>query len=151
MYILAFWGLAVNALFNRSLQKVYIYWEKCREYWMIYRGLGFLIILLLPHPLTPPLPSEICLSFSVFLCVAGRASWREWGRGYGRSQIIAPRESLVLNKSFNTLRRYVTNSMPSKLYRPRAVPLTGDIDNSELYITGVAECGQGQCHWGCDM
>ncbi len=31
------------------------------------------MIRLLAHPLPPPLPSWTCLSFSVFLCVAGRA------------------------------------------------------------------------------
>jgi hypothetical protein len=49
------------------------------------------IIRFLAHPL-PPLLSASCLSFSVFLCVAGRACWRE--RGWARSQIIRPRESL---------------------------------------------------------
>ncbi len=49
------------------------------EYWMIYRGPGFLPIVLFgssPTPF-PPLRSASCLSFSVFLCVAGRAYWRE--------------------------------------------------------------------------
>jgi hypothetical protein len=55
---------------------------------------------LLPHPSSPPLPSAFCLSFSVFLSVAGRASLT--GRG-GRSQITRRRESLVLYKSFNPL------------------------------------------------
>jgi hypothetical protein len=35
-------------------------------------------------PRPPPLsPSESCLSFSVFLCVAGRAYWRGWRGGRG--------------------------------------------------------------------
>ncbi len=33
--------------------------------------------------LVPPPPSTSCLSFSVFLCVAGRAYWRERGGGGG--------------------------------------------------------------------
>jgi hypothetical protein len=40
-----------------------------------------------------PLPSACCLSFSVFLCVAGRAYCRG---GWSRSQIIRRRASLVL-------------------------------------------------------
>ncbi len=48
-----------------------------REYWMIYRGPGFMNRNRhLTQPL-PPLPSATCLSFSVFLCgAAGRAYWR---------------------------------------------------------------------------
>ncbi len=34
-------------------------------------------------PSHPLLPSESCLSFSVFLCVAGRAYWRKKGVGGG--------------------------------------------------------------------
>ncbi len=37
------------------------------------------MIWLLPRPLPPP--SSGCLSFSVFRCDAGRAGWRESGRG----------------------------------------------------------------------
>ncbi len=53
-----------------------------REYWMISRLPGFLAVAWFgssPHPL-PPLLSASCLSFSVVLCGAGRAYWRE-GRG----------------------------------------------------------------------
>jgi hypothetical protein len=61
------------------------------------------MIRLLAHPL-PPLPPSNCLSFSVFLCVGGLAYWRERGKGgRARSQIIRPRKSLALYKSFNTL------------------------------------------------
>ncbi len=57
-----------------------------------------------PTPFHAPLPSAFCLSFTVFLCVAVRAYCRESrGRWWRRSQIIRPRESLVLYKSFNTL------------------------------------------------
>ncbi len=48
-----------------------------REYWMNYRG-RTICDLFLAHPL-PLLPSASCLSFSAFLCVAGRAYWRERG------------------------------------------------------------------------
>ncbi len=44
---------------------------------------------------------------------------------------------------------YVIDTL--KIYRPRAVPLTGNVDNGELYIACVATIGQGQWHWGCDI
>jgi hypothetical protein len=59
--------------------------------------------------LQPFLPSASCLSFSVFLCVTGRASSGRAGVGWARSQIILRRESLVLHKSFNTLWYRVTS------------------------------------------
>ncbi len=46
-----------------------------REYWMIYRGPGYLAVVWScssPRQPPPPLPSASCLSFSVFLCVAQR-------------------------------------------------------------------------------
>ncbi len=47
------------------------------------------------HPL-PPLPTAGCLSFSVFLCVAGPAYWRERGRrGWAWSWIKQPQERLA--------------------------------------------------------
>ncbi len=50
------------------------------------------------------LPSATCLSFSVFLCVAGRAYWKERGGGGGvGAKSYDERESLVHDKSFNTL------------------------------------------------
>ncbi len=59
-------------------------WSICfytREYWMIYRGPGFLaVIRLLPRPFLR-LMSASCLSYSVFLWDAGRAYWREKGVG----------------------------------------------------------------------
>jgi len=73
-----------------------------REYWKIYRGPGFFVVVWFcssptPSPFRP-------VSFSVFLCVAERACWREMcgGRGRGRSQLF-DRESPALYKSFNTL------------------------------------------------
>ncbi len=45
---------------------------------MIYRGPGFLAVVWF---IPPPLPSANCLSFSVFLCLAGRAYYRERGGG----------------------------------------------------------------------
>ncbi len=56
-----------------------------REHWMFYKGPGFLTILLFVHaPLLHPLTSAKCLSFSVSVCVAGRAYLRkEVGSGRG--------------------------------------------------------------------
>ncbi len=78
-------------------------WALVREYWMIYRGPGFLSVVWFgSNP--SPLSSACCLSFPIFLCVAHRlltGEGRGW-RGWGRSQIIRRRESPVY-KSFNTL------------------------------------------------
>ncbi len=54
-------------------------------------------------PPSPPFPSASCLSFSIFLCIAGPAYWRERGSGWAWSRIILPQESLALYTSFNTL------------------------------------------------
>jgi hypothetical protein len=80
-----------------------------REYWMIYRGPGCLAVVWFdfsPPPSLPPLLSAQVLSFSVFLCVAGRVIGGR-GRGEGlceepNHQIIRPRETLVLYNSLNT-------------------------------------------------
>ncbi len=79
-----------------------------REYWMIYRGAGLLGSGLpdsAPRP--PPCPSLPSASFSlsVFLSVAGPSYWRGVGEGswWAWSQIIRPRESLALYKSFSTV------------------------------------------------
>ena len=56
-----------------------------REYWMSYRGPGFLPVVWFgstPTPF-PHLPSASCLSFSVFLYVAGQIYWWERGEGVG--------------------------------------------------------------------
>ncbi len=50
-----------------------------REYWRIYRGSGFLVVVWFGSTHLLPLPWASCLSFSVFLCVAGRAYWLEKG------------------------------------------------------------------------
>ncbi len=57
-------------------------------------------------PSLPPLfcQQSSCFSFSVFLCVAGPANWRERGGSvWPWSQIIRHQKSLALYKSFNTL------------------------------------------------
>ncbi len=67
---------------------------------VISRGPGFLEVVWFGSSPTPFPPSPLsCLSFAVFLCVVSRAYWR----GRARSQIIRPRESMALYKSFNTL------------------------------------------------
>ncbi len=77
--------------------------DRTKEYWMIREGQ--------PDAFSPsydPVSKLYCISYSVFLCVAGRTYWRWRERagatGWGWSQIIRYRESLVLYKSFNTLR-----------------------------------------------
>jgi hypothetical protein len=52
---------------------------------MIYRVPGFLAVVYSSPPPPPPLPSASCLSFSVFLCTAGRAELtdRRGERGAG--------------------------------------------------------------------
>jgi hypothetical protein len=58
----------------------------------------------LSYDLAPPFPHHLppanCVSFSVFLSVAGRAYWQKRGGGEG-SQIIRWHRSLVLYKSFS--------------------------------------------------
>jgi hypothetical protein len=76
-----------------------------KEDWMIYRGPSFLSVLCFgstPAPSPPPLPTANCVSFSVFLCVAGPAYWPARGGRVG-SRIIRMQESFVLYKLFNTL------------------------------------------------
>ncbi len=72
-----------------------------REYWMIYRGPGFLAIVdSAPRPPSPHLlPSATCFSFAQSSCVSpieltdGRG-----GRWWARSQIIRLQENLALYK-----------------------------------------------------
>ncbi len=90
-------------------------------------------------PPSPFLPSANCLNFSVFLCVAGWAHWRstdrEGGRRWRRSQIIRPRESLVLYKSLNTLwtgakYEFIVQGvfLPMWWHRCKCSPWWGDLD-----------------------
>ncbi len=86
--------------------------------WMIYRGPGFLtvghMIWLLSH--TPSPVSNLSL-FNQSSCVSlveltdGRGR-----RGWGKSQIIRQRESLVLYKSFNTLCLSALNDTRCKVH-----------------------------------
>ncbi len=62
------------------------------------------MIWLLPRPLPPPLPSVWSISDTQEQREEGQLADGRWGgRGWGRSQIIQPQESIVLYKSFNTL------------------------------------------------
>jgi hypothetical protein len=61
------------------------------------------MIWFLPHPPTPPLLSASCISFSVFVRIAGLAYDVRGGSGWVRSQIVRRLECLVLYRSFNTL------------------------------------------------
>ncbi len=61
------------------------------------------MIWLLAHPLSP-LSSAGYLSFSAFLCVAGRAYWREVGTGVSEEpNHTTARKRQVLHRPFNTL------------------------------------------------
>jgi hypothetical protein len=67
------------------------------EYWIIYRGLGFLAAVV-PRP--PPLSSMSLTGDTQEDWVRETSCWREReGRGWARSQIIWPQESLVTLKS----------------------------------------------------
>ncbi len=56
-----------------------------------------------PRPPPPPsLPSATCFSYSVYLC-ARSSLLAGGGMGWARSQTRRPRDSLPLDKSFNTL------------------------------------------------
>ncbi len=69
---------------------------------MIYRGPDFLAVIWL-HPHPPPYPvGQLSLFLSLPVRRMSRLLAGEDGRGWGRSQIIRLRESLVLYKSFNT-------------------------------------------------
>ncbi len=72
-----------------------------REYWMIYRGPGFLAVVSFgpPCPTPPPplsLPLASCLSFSVFLCVADQAFWVRGWEGVGEEPNHATTVKLAL-------------------------------------------------------
>ncbi len=72
---------------NTDSDTHHFYWNLSRvltrEYWMIYRGPGFLVVLWFDS--SPTLPSASYLSFSVFLCVISRAYWG--GKGVGEKPI----------------------------------------------------------------
>ncbi len=78
-------------------------WFDNREYWMmIYRGPGFLAVVVWFYDFPPPSPhfplssQQVSLFFSLPVC---RRSSLHAGGGWGRSQIIRRRESLVLSQT----------------------------------------------------
>jgi hypothetical protein len=74
-----------------------------REQWMIYRGPGFLAGPYTRSSAPRPSPSPLSkLSLWLSLPVDLRSSL-PMGKGWAGSQIIRPRQSLALYKSFNTL------------------------------------------------
>jgi len=80
-----------NNIMNRTsryLASAFINILAPREDWMIYRGSGLLGVVWFgstpSNPFPPPLRSAGCLSFSVFLCVAGPACLQEREGGGGR-------------------------------------------------------------------
>ncbi len=85
---------------------VFVLGWRQREYWMIYRGPGFLsIVWFCSSHVPPPSPAS---KLSLFLRLPGccRSSLLTGEGGTGgpvKSQIIRRRECLVLYKSFNTL------------------------------------------------
>ncbi len=80
--------------------------SETRDYWIIYRGPGFLAVLWFgssPTPSNPPLPS-VCWTGDTQGLRNRDNLLTEEGEGKGmRSQIIWLQESLVLYKSLNTL------------------------------------------------
>ncbi len=64
-------------------------------------------------PPSPHLPSEKCISFSVFHIVSGPAYWGGGGRGRAWSRIIRPQESLGLCKLFNPIWNWWTSTYSS--------------------------------------
>ncbi len=110
------------------------------------------MIWLLLHPLTS-LPSASCLSFSVFLCVAGWAYLSERGRGWGGSKITRRPESLVLFELVNTLE--FKKSLIAVLYilyrisRKNEMQRRHIVLNRCLYITTRKLFFAGVCHRMC--
>ncbi len=82
----------VRALFKMAdgCQRNRVVEFRCtREYWMIYRGPGFLAVIWFgsfPTSSPSPVSKASCLCLLVFLCVADRAYWREMGGGGGEEE-----------------------------------------------------------------
>ncbi len=73
--------------------------ESLREYWMSYRGSGFLA-----HTSSSLLSRQQLVSLSHPFCVSPvKLTERRGGRGWAWSRIVRPQESFALYKPFNTL------------------------------------------------
>ncbi len=70
-------------------------WGRNREYWMIYKGLGYLAVVWVGSSPTPsPLSRQQAVYLSQSSCVSPVAlTDRIGGKGGGTNQIIRPRES----------------------------------------------------------
>ncbi len=78
--------------------------DKFREYWMIYRGPGFLAVVKFgskPTPYPPSPVSKLDRRHEGRLQMRGNLLMEEGGRGLAWSRIPRPQESLSLYKSFN--------------------------------------------------
>ncbi len=111
-----------------------------REYWMIYRRPGFIAVydFFDPHPTTlPPAPvSKLERRHTGSLRKRDNLLTGEGGRGWGRSQIIRQRESLVLYKSFNILCPLL--SLPPLPSGPCLLPYSVDCSDHRVHL-GVEE------------
>ncbi len=77
------------------------------EWFIEYQGFLAVVRLSPSRPPYPPLPSASSLSFSGFLCVAGRANWRErCGVGGGRGAKSYNHEEAWLFLNFSILSAY---------------------------------------------
>ncbi len=76
-----YWTLLRRQCYNAKFGTI----VKTSEYWMIYRGPGFLAVIWFGSSPTdlPHLPSASCPSFSVFLHVCRRSSLLTWEGGRG--------------------------------------------------------------------
>ncbi len=109
---------------------------------MIYRGSWGRVIRLLAHPFPPPppIPSANCLSFSVFLCVAGPASWRERGRGGERRWAV----SYERKKAWSSINRSILFS----LHKPETPFTNYHRLNMEWVLQSLFELHVHSCtHW----
>ncbi len=104
--------------------------DSTREYWMIYRGPGFLAVVWfgscpIPFPSLPSVSSTKKTEKKKRQLADERV-----GRGWGRSQIIRRRESLVLNKSFNALWGSIIRSL---LFIRNPIACVSILNTNKLY------------------
>ncbi len=83
-------------------------WPPTREYWMIYRGPGFLAVVWFgSSSLLPPFPAfclqVVSLSQPFWVSPVSSLLTGGGGRGWSRSEITRRRESLVFYKAFITI------------------------------------------------
>jgi hypothetical protein len=90
-----------------------IFFGRIREYWMIYRRPGFLAVVWFG---SSPLPiSKLSLFLGLPVCRPSSLLTGEGReRGWARNQIIRPRESLALYKSFNCFWSTPTLTRPGR-------------------------------------